>query len=349
MILKNPKVSVIIPVYNNGRYLQKCLDSVITQTYKNIEVICINDGSTDESLDILKHYSKLNTKIGKITLINQENRGTLLARKKGVTVSSGQYILFLDSDDYFSSSASLLTAVQEIDRYQVDILEFSKNIDGTSGTDIKRYQKAYKNKASEFKANNLINFIFKRRSWSLINKIFKAENIKKAFAEIENIRLSTSEDAYTSVFISYFSKSFRSIETPIITYRLGSGISTTNSLTFERYQKFIESFKIKASLEKFLKKYNCYDEHRGVVTYLDNRIRKDAFHALGRLETKELKRAFDILNEHINIKGTLQNYSLLDYLKYSFLYHVTFGSTKARYLRKSKRLRNMLYLKDLIK
>ena len=92
------KISVIVPVYNVEKYLRQCLDSVINQTFSDIEIICINDGSTDNSLRILEEYSK---KDNRIVLLNQKNSGAGVARNKGVELAKGEYIQFLDSDDYF--------------------------------------------------------------------------------------------------------------------------------------------------------------------------------------------------------------------------------------------------------
>lgn len=90
------KVSVIIPVYNVEKYLRNCLDSVINQTLKEIEIICINDGSTDNSLNILLEYS---CKYNNIKVINQKNKGLSITRNVGLSVAKGEYIYFLDSDD----------------------------------------------------------------------------------------------------------------------------------------------------------------------------------------------------------------------------------------------------------
>lgn len=93
-----PKVSVIIPVYNVEEYLRVCLDSVVNQTLKEIEIICIDDGSTDNSLEILKEYAQ---KDNRITVIKQENLHAGVARNAGLAVAKGEYLSFLDSDDFF--------------------------------------------------------------------------------------------------------------------------------------------------------------------------------------------------------------------------------------------------------
>lgn len=91
------KISVIIPVYNVSLYLRKCLDSIINQTLRDIEVICINDGSTDNSLEILNEYA---VKDDRIKIINQENKKQGAARNAGMRIATGEYIGFVDSDDW---------------------------------------------------------------------------------------------------------------------------------------------------------------------------------------------------------------------------------------------------------
>lgn len=91
-----PKVSVIVPVYNVETYLYACLDSLLSQTFTDFEVLCVNDGSTDNSLLILQEYAK---KDPRIRVITQENQGLSMARNNGVKQARGKYIYFLDSDD----------------------------------------------------------------------------------------------------------------------------------------------------------------------------------------------------------------------------------------------------------
>lgn len=91
------KVSVIIPVYNSSQFLPKCLDCVLGQTYKEIEIICINDGSVDTSLSILNEYASLHENL---IIIDQSNQGVSVARNTGIERASGNYVTFLDSDDY---------------------------------------------------------------------------------------------------------------------------------------------------------------------------------------------------------------------------------------------------------
>jgi len=124
--MASPKLSVIIPVYNVAPYLSKCIDSVLAQTYTNMEIILINDGSTDESLDICVSYSK---KYNSIKLISKINAGLAAARNEGLSVATGEYIAFLDSDDSISTEM-YATLVELLEKNNMDVAECgTRNVD----------------------------------------------------------------------------------------------------------------------------------------------------------------------------------------------------------------------------
>ena len=115
-----PKVSVIIPIYNVQNYLILCIESVVSQILKEIEIICINDGSTDDSLLILQEYSK---KDNRIMIITQRNRGLSEARNTGIKYSNGEFIYFLDSDDFLEINA-LFELYNYAKKFNLDIIYF---------------------------------------------------------------------------------------------------------------------------------------------------------------------------------------------------------------------------------
>ena len=95
--VKSPLISVIVPIFNVEKYLPKCLDSITGQDYRNLEIILVNDGSTDNSLSICKVYAQ---KDSRIKLINQKNTGLSGARNRGIDIAKGEFLAFVDSDDY---------------------------------------------------------------------------------------------------------------------------------------------------------------------------------------------------------------------------------------------------------
>ena len=165
-----PKISIIIPIYNAENYLKRCLNSVINQTLKDIEIICINDCSKDNSLEILKEYSKKDNRIKIINL--KENKGESKARNIGLDNTNSEYIAFLDNDD-------------EID---LDFYEklYNKAIKTNSdivkaGVDIINYDKKHqKDNLNELIKQNNSKLYFTHYWWSAIYKssLIKGNNIK---------------------------------------------------------------------------------------------------------------------------------------------------------------------------
>lgn len=116
------KISVIIPVYNSEKYVRRCIDSVIAQTYQNWEMILVDDGSVDNSLAILQEYENKDTRVN---VVHQDNAGPGSARNTGIACATGEYIVFIDSDDrvnkeYFRKLSMKKEDVVFIDVNQVD-------------------------------------------------------------------------------------------------------------------------------------------------------------------------------------------------------------------------------------
>ena len=119
--MNNPKISVIIPVYNNTVLIKKCLNSILNQTLKEIEVICVNDGSTDNTSEVLHELSK---KDNRIKVIDKENEWQSYARKVGLDNATGEYIMFCDHDDEYSFTTSFEELYNKAKETNVDIVAF---------------------------------------------------------------------------------------------------------------------------------------------------------------------------------------------------------------------------------
>ena len=147
-----PKVSVIIPVYNVEEYLRECLDSVVNQTLKEIEIICVDDGSTDNSLEILKEYAK---KDNRITVMVQKNSGSGISRNNGINNAKGEFIAFMDSDDFYPSRNTLENMYKKAKEHNVNICGGSLNQlkDGKIVTDSKLFEDGY-----TFEKEGIINY-----------------------------------------------------------------------------------------------------------------------------------------------------------------------------------------------
>ena len=127
MIFMDELISVIVPVYNTGAYLEKCVDSILDQDYKNIEIILIDDGSTDKTT--VKLCNKLEEKHKKIRTIHKKNGGSSSARNLGILASHGQYLAFVDSDDYIERDM-YTSLISDIKKYNIKVAIGGMIIDG---------------------------------------------------------------------------------------------------------------------------------------------------------------------------------------------------------------------------
>jgi len=166
------KVSIITAVYNMDKYLKRCLDSIVNQTLKDIEIIMIDDGSTDNSINILKEYAKKDARI----IIEQENAKQGAARNKGIEIVKGEFITFVDADDWIEPDYCelLYNAIQK----------YNGNIAASSTT--RDYDHKIKNhlKLNEEKVYHDINSIIQALEYNFIthNKLYR-------FAPIKDLRL----------------------------------------------------------------------------------------------------------------------------------------------------------------
>lgn len=178
----NPQVSVIIPIYNTALYLEECLDSIINQTLESIEIICINDGSTDDSLNILLDYANRDNRI---QIYAQCNRGLSAARNKGLEMANSPYIYFMDSDDILDLDA-LSYLFHEASTENLDIVYFDGNV-------------FYETPELEAKFPNEKTIYSYQRNTEL-NRIYRGYELLSEFCRIKSYR--------APVWIQFYSHSF---------------------------------------------------------------------------------------------------------------------------------------------
>lgn len=188
------KVSVIIPIYNTERHLRRCLDSVLAQTLKEIEIICVDDGSTDSSPDILQEYTE---KDKRIRLIHKENGGVVSARNAGIKIAAGNYIGFMDSDDWIEPEMYERLYLYGIENH-TELVSSGYFMEGNYTT--VHYDDVppglYDEKSLDFlRENTIYNTETKEAGirGSLCCKLFLAEPLKRVHAQIPD-GLSMSED-----------------------------------------------------------------------------------------------------------------------------------------------------------
>lgn len=172
------KVSIIIPVYNVENELAECIESVLNQTYKNIEVILVNDGSTDNSFQIVTEYANMDSRI---LVINQKNQGPAAARNNGLKASNGDYITFVDSDDWIES-CFIEKMMKLIHETNADLVECGyKEIKDKDDINFKSYPKKYDiiTDSNEIIMKHLAGDI----SFLVWNKLYRSRLVKEIYFE----------------------------------------------------------------------------------------------------------------------------------------------------------------------
>lgn len=217
-----PKISIIIPVYNVERYLEKCLHSVLQQTFQDFEVILIDDGSQDASGDICNQFAQ---KDSRITVYHQENQGQSAARNYGLTKATGEFIGFVDSDDYLKETM-YQTLFDLCQKYQAD-LAMCRLLDCYQNTDIDYHQETVK----EFVLNReqAIEMVMKAEIMSVtpVNKLYR----RSLFHDITFPLGMIAEDAYIMLELIHQAKKI-AVTTAIEYYYIHrEGSSTAKSFS----------------------------------------------------------------------------------------------------------------------
>ena len=213
-----PKVSVIVPIYNVEKYLEKCLDSLVNQTLKDIEIILVNDGSTDNSGQIAKKYA--NKYKDKIIYLEKENGGLSDARNYGLEYAKGDYISFVDSDDYISKNLySELVKYMEKD---YDMIKFGILIvDLKNNKIIENKSQQFENKTGEeafdilYKTDKMTEiawgYLYKASFWKENNFKFTKDMYHEDFGLIPLVILKAKKVASTNILGYYYVQSDKSI------------------------------------------------------------------------------------------------------------------------------------------
>lgn len=233
------KYSILIPVYNTGKFLRQCLDSLLAQKIIDFEVIIVNDGSTDNSFEICQEYSR---KFANFVLISQENKGLLLTRRIAIQRSSGKYLLFLDSDDFWESN-TLEIIDKTLNNYNFpDIVTFNFNKVDESGKIFTKISRSLPY-GQTISRGNYGNTIYKLLVSSddlnsLWSKVVKREIVDIEADYSNYAHVSLGEDLLQSIPLILNSKNIVFIDSYLYNYRSNSQ-SITNNFNLKSWNNFV--------------------------------------------------------------------------------------------------------------
>lgn len=225
---KTINISIIIPVYNVEKYLEKCLQSVVKQIDTRVEVIIINDGSTDESPQICERYCK---KYENIFLFDQENQGLSMARNNGINRARGRYLLFLDADDFLTEG--ILKCLEPV-LSDVDFVLGKKDLYIENSSHYVKSELDYTQLQGNFNSCEIFQMLSKNNKfWFTVSMLV----IKREFLLQNNLYFIEGiyhEDEMWVPLVFCKSNSFKIIDKSIYFYRIGRSGSITNTLNIKR-------------------------------------------------------------------------------------------------------------------
>jgi len=273
-----PTLSVIIPIYNAEATLARCLDSVLTQSLRDIEVLCINDGSTDGSVEILKRFV---AREGRIHVFSfEKNYGTVIATKLCLLNAKGEYVMFVDSDDVLLPGACE-NAVRQIESYGVDVMQFGFKITAQPGANTAGFEKLIRQEPMVSEGDRILYdcFALHRFTHNIANKIFRGDLCRVAAGTMPDLGIRQFADLYLAFFFLYRAKTFRSVPDLYYEYMFGNGISTRMP-DAKQFADLCASSSILPAIEGFLQRENVLESHRFLLESIGIILKSDVVNKL---------------------------------------------------------------------
>ena len=276
-----PKLSIIIPVHNEEQFLRRCIDSILSQSFTDLEIICVDDASSDKSEDILQDYVNREPRMHATAF--ERRLGTVLARKLALLDARGKYIMFADADDWLLPGACE-TAVRLMEESRDDIVQFSVDFEAKQedAESLDMFVRMFRSREMESRGTNILYdcFVNHRIMHNLWNKIYRAEVCKAAVNAMPDIQLHHYTDLYLSFFILFYAESYRSVITkPCYRYHFGGGVSTKTP-DGEQFKDLCEAGRTLPLMEKFLRDRNAYETNVSVLDAIRSTLRRDMVNKL---------------------------------------------------------------------
>lgn len=247
------KISVIVPVYNNEEYIEKCIKSITNQTEKELELILVDDGSKDDSGKICEEYSK---KDNRIKVIHKQNGGASSARNKALDVCEGKYVTFVDADDYIEKDY-LKKMVQKIEEKEADVIGCAANKIYYNST-----EKNNQNEDYELDNDTFTKWLFLQKGIGICRcKLYKREVIGSIRFH-ENLKVG--EDTYFNLMISKKINKFYMLNEPLYNY-----VVNQNSLVRKLDDNYINKYLDAATITQEYVNQN-YKENDAIIKLVNN-------------------------------------------------------------------------------
>lgn len=302
-------ISVIIPVYNVESYLAECLDSVFGQTLREIEIICVDDCSSDGSRDILKAYTQKDPRIK--VILKEHNEGTLRARNDGLAQASGKYVLFLDSDDYLKKE-TCQSLYQEAETRHADILQFGGTVINCANIAIGRIngmQKYFEPYHGTLYGKDILTACFEEGAYNsnLAMKLMRTELCKKAMENMPVLNACMAEDLLAYFVIAYYAETFVGLPNAnYYCYCYGRGLTGRAGIDLNIFKKYCTQATVAENLRTFLEQKGAFQEYSEVYYKIEKRLVDHCVSSWRRLTPEERQQGIQVFMDTWGAERTLQ-------------------------------------------
>lgn len=302
------EVSIIVPVYNGEKLLPRCLDSLLGQTLADVEILCVDDASTDGTGRVLAEYAARDARVRVIT--HRTNMTAFVSRNDGIRAAQGRYILFVDGDDELLPAACAeLTA--QMRRRPADILQFGAEVVNAGGLPAKRIasnQKALEPWPHELSGREVFLACFRDRrySFSLWGRMYSAALCKTAVEDLEDKAFPKAQDVLLFWMLSWYARSYRSVPERYYRYYFGDGFSGDNVVSLPKFQTICTSSLVAREIEDFMVRQGAADAYRDVIDATQDRLRRHNLNILiGQVAPPDQPEGFRLLLDAWDAPGVL--------------------------------------------
>lgn len=294
-------ISVVVAAYNVEEYIGTCLNSLVGQTLNEIEIICVNDGSSDGTLSVIEEYAKKDTRIRIID--KRQNEGLYLARKSGALQASGKYVVFADADDYFDVDACqqiyLLTQ-----QHPVDIIHFRSGVEDygeSAGKSIWLEQALIPDDVKLSSHDIFKTFYINRNKHTVLwGKAFSRSLCETVYKDLEDFYVYVGEDVFQFFYFSFFANSYVGVNTkPLYWYRRGFGVTNSATMPLSKFESYCRMGDLCKKIERFLVNRSCLGEYQKYLEAMSIRLLEDCCRIYSRrLYREDVKKGARLLLEY---------------------------------------------------
>lgn len=308
---KQPKVSILIPVYNTAAYLPKCLASVMDQTLKEIEIIVVNDASPDNAAEVLAEYAAKDSRIKVIT--HEKNGGILAARLSGIAAASGEYMMVLDADDYLDTDTAR-ACYAKAKKTGADMIHFC--FDVRIGHQKKNhFARSVEKRINPYNGKLLGKEVFEGAfvkylySWNICGKFIAADIWRKAAAALPPGYYIMAEDFCFYTMLSWYATHYEPLFKKCYYYGLDIGVSNYGLTDYQGFLRNCTVFAALKAVKSFLQKQGCFEKYRDEFMEQERRLLDDLLERWEKKLTRyDRVRALSYMFENYDPQGLMRSF-----------------------------------------